>query len=87
MDLFWNNPFITLGAAVFQGYFQAFLSTAVFFKKVEFFKERNKFSACILARVSWIHSWIYPWYIYVAKTLKLINYDNTSWVHYRLHWC
>ena len=33
-----------------QGYFQAFLSYYLFFEsKIEFFKERNKFSACILA--------------------------------------
>ena len=47
-----------------------------FFEKIEFFKERNKFSVRILARVSldsFLDSSI--WYIYVAKTLKLINYD------------
>ena len=47
-----------------------------FFEKIEFFKERNKFSVRILARVSldsFLDSSI--WYVYVAKTLKLINYD------------
>ena len=63
---------------IYSGYFRTFLSTTVtfFFEKIEFFKERNKFSVRILARVSldsFLDSSI--WYIYVAKTLKLINYD------------
>ena len=47
-----------------------------FLEKIEF-QERNKFSVHILHEYAWIHSWIHPWYIYVAKTLKLINYNNT----------
>ena len=72
-----------VNSSQYQGYFQAFLSTTVFFWKIEFFQERNKFSFRILTRVS-LDSFL-NWYIYVAKTLKLINYYNTSWVHYRLH--
>ena len=57
----------------------------IFFVKNEFLRKERNFQAAFWHKYSWIHSWIHPWYIYVAKTLKLINYDNTSWTHYRLH--
>ena len=58
-----------------QGYFQAFLSAAVFFlRRLSFSRKEINFRFASWHEYPWIHSWIHPWYIYVAKTLKLINY-------------
>ena len=58
-----------------------------FFEKSVFFKDRNIFSGRILAQayipdsamriVNMLNACIFS---YVPKTLKLINYDNTSWI-------
>ena len=54
--------------------------------RLSFLRKRINFRSAFWHEYPWIHSWIHPAMIYyVAKTLKLIHYDNTSWVRYRLH--
>ena len=55
-----------------QRYLQAFLSTTVFLRRSSFSRKGVNFRSVFWHEYPWIHSW----YIYVAKTLKLINYYN-----------
>ena len=50
------------------------MPTTVFFsRRLSFSGKGINFRSAFWHGYPWIHSWIHPWYIYVAKTLKLIN--------------
>ena len=62
-----------------QGHFQAsiFVHYRFFWGRLSFSRKGINFLFAIWHEYLWMHSWIYQWNIFVAKTLKLINYDNT----------
>ena len=57
----------------------------VFLRRLSFSRKGINFRSAFWHEYPWIHSCIHPSYIFVDKTFKLLNYNNTSCVYYRLH--
>ena len=88
-----NNPhqtikygsIISTGSGKLRDTSKHFCLLPFFLRRLSFSRKGINLRSTFWHEYPWIHSWIHPWYIFVDKTFKLINYNNTSCVYYRLH--